>query len=189
MTKEWQEATEEYMKVRSFTAAGPAGPTTICVLTGFVGPGNRAHHWLQGYDGPVGFGEEPPSRLEAQRRVNERIKFPQTHNTNTNTNTNLTFPWVNFPFGTACVRYTTRSKGLRASAGLAHVILVPPCTEILEAFAFLLYRLHYDLVRKAQCTHTEHSNLHALISTLSAAWFCRLVTNCELLPPDWAKSR
>jgi hypothetical protein len=133
MTKEWQEATEEYMKVRNFVTAGAAYLTTTHKLTHLAVPGNRAHHRIQGHDGPVGFGEEPPSRREAQRRVNERLKASETHNTNTNTN--ITFPWVNIPFGTTCVRYTTRSKGLRASAGLAHVILVPPCTEILEAFA------------------------------------------------------
>lgn len=134
MTKEWQEATEEYMKVRSIIAADAACLVTTYALTHTSGPGNRAHHRLQGYDGPVGFGEEPSSWPEAQRRVNERSNAPlQMHNTNTNTN--ITFPWVNFLFGTVCVRYTTRSKGLRASAGMAPVILVPPCTEILEAFA------------------------------------------------------
>jgi hypothetical protein len=162
MTKEWQEATEEYMKVRKFIVARAAGPITTCVLTHFIGPGNRAHHWLQGYDGPVGFGEEPSSRREAQRRVNERIKLPRTHNTNTNTN--LTFPWVKFPFGTACVRYTTRSKGLRASAGLAHVILVPPCTEILEAFA--IFALPSPLRSCAQSTVYKYRALQSTSSSL-----------------------
>ena len=162
MTKEWQEATEEYMKVRRFIAAGAADPITTCELTHFTGPGNRAHHRLQGYDGPVGFGEGPPSRPEAQRRVNERIKLPRTHNTNTNTN--LTFPWVNFPCGTACVRYTTRSKGLRASVGLAHVILVPTCTEILEAFA--IFALPSPLRSCAQRTVYKYRALQFTSSSL-----------------------
>lgn len=79
MTKEWQEATEEYMKVRSMIIAVAACLFTLCVLIHIAGPGNRAHHWLQGHDGPVGLGEEPPSRPEAQRRVNERAKLHIKH--------------------------------------------------------------------------------------------------------------
>lgn len=40
MTKEWQEATEEYMKVRSFTAALAAYFDIVCVLTHVTGPGH-----------------------------------------------------------------------------------------------------------------------------------------------------
>ena len=66
MTKEWQEATEEYMKVRSINAVVAAFLMTLYVLTHIAGPRNRAHHWLQGHDGPVGLREEPSSWPEAQ---------------------------------------------------------------------------------------------------------------------------
>lgn len=130
MTKEWQEASEEYLKVRTCSSSIHAWITKMCLLTHVTVPGNRAHHWLQGHVGSVAFGEGPSPRHKAERRVNEWLNAPhRTHNTNTN----ITFPWVKFLYGTVCVRYTTRSKGLRAE--VAPVILVPPCTEILEAFA------------------------------------------------------
>ena len=176
------------MKVRKASAAIAACLITICVLTHIIGPGNRAHHRLQGHDGPVGLGEEPSSWPEAQRRVNERLKSPQTHNTNTNTNTNITFPWVNIPFGTACVRYTTRSKGLQASAVLAPVILVPPCTEILEAFATftLPSPLRYGV--KAQCTHTGFSNLCTLLSKSFSCMLVRAVDKLRIAPSGLGKA-
>ena len=122
MTKEWQEATEEYMKVRGFITAVAACLKTMCVLTHIIGPGNRAHHRLQGHDGPVGLGEEPAPWQQAQRRVNEWLKATrQTHNTNTN----ITSPWVSFPFGTVCVRCTSRSKGLHASCWISPCHISP----------------------------------------------------------------
>jgi hypothetical protein len=64
MTKEWQEASEEYMKVRTSCLSH-------CIeykLTP-AGPRNRAHHLQEGHDDPEQVREGSPRPRETQRRV------------------------------------------------------------------------------------------------------------------------
>jgi len=55
MTKEWQEASEEYLKVRSLNLMSSKFhyPTHIFdLLIILTGARNGAYHWIQGYAGP-----------------------------------------------------------------------------------------------------------------------------------------
>lgn len=74
MTKEWQEATEEYMKVcRTNSAQSPLLPLRESMLIpGPIGTKNGAYHVQAWYDGPEQVREASARSREAQRRVNAR---------------------------------------------------------------------------------------------------------------------
>ena len=74
MTKEWQEATEEYMKVcRTNFTQGPLLPLREYKLIPIpVGTKNGAYYFQAWYDGPEQVREASACSREAQRRVNVR---------------------------------------------------------------------------------------------------------------------
>lgn len=126
MTKEWQEASEEYMKVRLPAPPDEEEDSSFDISHLHVTvPRNRAHHRLQGHDGSVQVRERPPRPREDQRRVEESITVSQ-HTTHTNTDTS--FPWVNSLLGTVCVQLQETG---RATATVILVLSV----QNLEAFA------------------------------------------------------
>jgi hypothetical protein len=72
MTKEWQEASEEYLKVRYGNAVYAAHPFCDTVTDTPLGPRIRAYHLLQGHVGPVQV-REGPSHRTRERRVEYSI--------------------------------------------------------------------------------------------------------------------
>lgn len=113
MTKEWQEATEEYLKVRSsfvfilHSVHGILRSLTRHRLKDLSPlPVTRACTLSQSRRRSLEWTERPATSRESNLRA-----LQLTHQTNTYT----TFPWVNFPFGTTCVHNTTRLGGLRAA--------------------------------------------------------------------------
>jgi hypothetical protein len=142
MTKEWQEATEEYMKVcwaRAIRAPllFPRAPALIPTPTGTR---NRAHYVQARHDGPEQVGETSPRPGEAQRRVNVRRhdRVIQTLPTLIPLFLGSNFPLVLF------VCYISNQEGCELGGEEPplgwHCVISPPVYRILEAFPVLLMR-------------------------------------------------
>lgn len=150
MTKEWQEATEEYMKVRNSVAANAASHYDPYVNTP-TGPRNRAHHRLQGNDGSEQVREGPAQGREDQRRVKSSIKGATTHE--------YQYRYLIF-LGSISAWYCLchiydKIGGLRAAAWPATVILVLRVQKSRGIHAFCFTIPASTLCRQAQCTLTQ----------------------------------
>lgn len=153
MTKEWQEASEEYLKVRHYNAAVAARFQLRYTCLHIIVSRIRAHYWLQGHVGPVQVREGPPYWPEAQRRVKDFITSITASTTN---QYRYLFSLGQHLLGTVCVQLTRRLGGPR------YVILVLSVQK-LEAFcAFrpsttpssICVRIAHCTRNAAQCTRT-----------------------------------
>lgn len=167
MTKEWQEASEEYLKVRLPAPADEAESSFDIGHLHVTVPRVRAHHRLQGHVGSVQVREGPPRPREDKRRVEELITVSQ-HTSQTNTDTS--FPWVNSLLGTVCVQTT------RDWEGYSHCHISPQCTEFRGICAFQLLATPSSVpVHKAHCTHSAALNLCAVKFRLHSHTFALCV--------------
>jgi len=146
MTKEWQEATEEYMKVRwtRATRALVLFPREPALIPTPTATRNRAHHVQAWHDDPEQVRETPLPQGEAQRRV----KVPRHDCVIQTTNTYTSFPWVNFPL-VLFVCYTSNQQGCELGGKEPplgwHCVISPPVYRILDAFP----NFAYSYVRRA----------------------------------------
>lgn len=151
MTKEWQEATEEYMKVCQARAISapllfPRGPALIPTL---IGTRNRTHYVQAWHDGPEQVGEAPPPAREPQRRVNvgRHDCVIQTLPTPIPLFLGSTFHLVLF------VCYISNQEGCELGGKEPplgwHCVISPPVYRILDAFQFCLFSCASCVVRCA----------------------------------------
>ena len=137
MTKEWQEATEEYMKVRrADSIEGSLLPLSESTLTSSpIATKNGAYHFQAWHDGPEPVGEGSARSGEAQRRVNARQHdcVIQTIPTSIPLFLGSTFHLVLF----VCYMSDQEScePGLEESLLGKYCVISPPVYRILEAFS------------------------------------------------------
>jgi hypothetical protein len=147
MTKEWQEASEEYLKVRYQNADIAAHLLYNIVTNTMSGPRIRAHHLLQGHVGPVQV-REGPSHQPAEGRVEDSIASITAHASNQYRyliSLGQIFAWYRL-----CATYK-KSGRVRAVSPSATVILVLSVQKS-EAFArSTLCESQLNLV------HTKHT--------------------------------
>ena len=170
MTKEWQEATEEYMKVRSFHSIRALLLFEPSLTSNPTATRNGAHHIQAWHDGSEQVGETSSRPGEAQRRVKVRqhpciiqtipIPIPIPHFLGS------TFHLVLF------VCYISNQESCKLGWDVSplgwHCVISPPVYRILEAFQFCL-PLHASCVPVSLCAlETQCTDYRAILSNLLA---------------------
>lgn len=137
MTKEWQEATEEYMKVRRLDAISALSlcPHRTALISIPTATRNGAHHFQAGHDGSEQVREASARPGEAQRRVRVRLYdcVIQTLPTSIPLFLGSIFHLVLF----VCYKSDQEGCEFRPQESLLgnYCVISPPVYRILEAFS------------------------------------------------------